>query len=176
MAVITEEYRIREFEYLKRLLEAGDIAAKILHSDGVLDESCLIISMPTTSDDLDGLVPSDLHMAKAYLSQSDDEDEDTATKYLSFIMPIQVDLKDVDEYKMLKYLNECNECIPFGTCYYSENPLSGRMLVQVKWAIGGVMDEPLNANVFCDTVCELGFLYDSLKEELLEKLPSLTRS
>ena len=171
MALITEQDRIKEFENIKEFLEELEVAAEILQKGGSLEESCLLLSMPTETEELNGILPDDLHMATAYLTQTGDE-EDQLTKYLTIYMPIQVDLTGADEGKVLKYVNDCNESFPFGTCFYGENPLTGRMLVQVKWSIGGPVDELLDEGVVCEAIFELGCLYDLLKEELLEMKPS----
>lgn len=167
MALITEKDRIQEFENIKSILQEVDVAAEVLKKGSNLEQSCMVISMPTAVEEWKEEFQEDLHVASAYLTQLG-EDEEQLTKYLVIYMPIQVDVSGVDELTILKFVNDSNMQMPVGTCFYCEDPKDGRMLVQVKWSVGGRVDELLDEGVICEAVYELGYAYDMLKEHLLE--------
>lgn len=167
MPFITERDRVEEFENLKEVLDELEVAAEIIPSGEGLEQSCLLICLPTGTEDWEEEYKTDLHIASAYLIQLD-EDESQLTKYLMLYMPIQVDLKGADDLAILRLVNEVNQEISFGTCFYGKEPTTDRMLLQIKWLIGGAVDSFLDEGVICETIFELGGIYDRLKERLLE--------
>ena len=167
MAFITEKDRLDEFENLKELLDELEVAAEIIPAGPVVEQSCLMIALPTNIEDWEQEYKTDLHMAAAYLIQIGD-DEEQLTKYMMIYMPVQVDLTGVDELAVLKLINEANKEISFGTCFYAEEQNSKRMLLQVKCLIGGAVDEYLDEGVVCEVIYDLGVIYDMLKERLLK--------
>lgn len=167
MSLITEKDRIKEFENIKEILSRLDIAAEILKAGERLEESCLLLSMPTNMEDWRAEFEEDLHLATGYLVQMGEEEEQQ-TKYLMLYMPIQVDLSGCDELEILRFANKTNETLPVGTCFCKEDEESGRMLLQIKCIIGGYVDEFLDEGVVCEAVYELGYAYDRLKQELQE--------
>lgn len=167
MAVITEQDRIEEFENLKEILDRLDVAAQIIPAGQGLEQSCLMICMPTDMEDWKEEYKTDLHIAAAYLIQMSD-DEEQLTKYLMIYMPIQVDLEEEKELEILRLVNEVNQNIAYGTCFYGKDSVSGKWLLQIKWLIGGDVGHYLDEGVVCETIFELGSIYDMLKERLLK--------
>ena len=165
MAIITEHDRKKEFEHIKEFLDALDVAADIAETGADQGQTCLLISLPTEIENWKEEYQTDLHLATGYLFQLSD-DEDQLTKYLMLYMPVKVDLRDVDELELLRLVNELNRKMRIGTCFYGTEENTGRVLLQVKWLIGGRVDVFLDEGVVCEAVFELGALYDQLKEQL----------
>lgn len=169
MSLLTEQHRIDEFKHIKEFLEEIEVAAEVLEQGNMVQETCLMICLPTWNEDWKEEMEeeADLHFASGYLMQLGEEDEQL-TKYLVLYMPIQVDLTGISREKALEFVNTVNLSLPLGTCFYAENPSDGRMMIHVKYMIGGYMEEYLDEGVVCETVLEMGYAYDTLKEELLE--------
>ncbi|MGN0330596.1 MAG: hypothetical protein ACI4D5_05075 [Kineothrix sp.] len=167
MAIITEEDRLREYENIKEILDELDVAAEILRIGDESEMSCMMISLPTEVEDWREEYKTDLHMATAHLIQLS-EDQEQLTKYLMVYVPVQVDLRETDELEVLRLINRINNTLAVGTCFYGKEPTSERMLLQIKWMIGGRVDENLDEGVVCEAIYELGATYDRLKAQLLE--------
>ena len=167
MARITERDRIEEFENIQEMLNTLEVAAKILEAGPNLEESCMLISLPTNVEDWEEEYKEDLHIATGYLIQMGEE-ENQQTKYLMLYMPVQVDLTSVDELVLLKLANELNQTLPVGACFVGKDKNSERVLLQIKCFIGGYVEEFLDEGVVCEAVFELGSIYDRLKEQLLD--------
>ena len=172
MALITEQDRIEEFQNIKDVLDKLDIAAEILKPREGQPQSCLMVSLPTDIEDWEKEYETDMHMAVCNLIQLDTE-EAQQTKYLMIYSAVMVDMSGVDELGIYRFLNEANRNLKVGTCFFGEDLNDGRKLVQLKWMIGGYVDEYLDAGVVGEAILELGNTYDTLKEQLLKQVESL---
>ena len=169
MPLLSEQHKKEELKHMKEFLEEIEVAAEVLESGNLVEETCLMICLPTWKEDWKEEMEDqeDLHFASGYLMQLGEEDEQL-TKYLALYMPIQVDLTGISREKVLEFVNTVNLSLPLGTCFYAENPSDGRMMIHVKYMIGGYVEEFLDEGVVCETVLEMGYAYDTLKEQLLE--------
>lgn len=167
MANITDKDRIKEYENMKDMLDSLEIACEILPKNALVEQSSLLISLPTSCEDWETEFETDMHVATGQLIQLSD-DEQQLTKYLMLYVPIQVDVKGLDELVLLRLMNEVNSEIPIGTCFCAEEPGTGRLLLQIKWLIGGFVGEYIEEAVLCEALFEIGSVYDEVKEKLVE--------
>ena len=167
MAILTGADKKREFEHIMEFLNDLQIASNIIEAEDENGDQdcCLMVALPTGVEDWKEEYQTDIHLAVGTMIQLSD-DKDQLTKYLMFYMAVQVDLQDADELAVLRLGNEWNRTMRVGSCIYGREKETGRTLLQVKCLIGACVDDDLDEGVVCETIYELGDLYDRLKEQL----------
>lgn len=167
MALITEQDRQNEFTSICSLLDKLEIAAQILPKNEMIDQACMMISLPTNCSDWSAETETgDLHLTTGYLVQIGEE-ENQQTKYLMLYMPVQVDVSNVDELTLLRYVNDLGKKFPFGSFFTQKDERTDRLLVQAKYMLGGYVGEELDGGVVGEVIYELGAAYDMIKADLL---------
>lgn len=167
MGKISEEDRIGEFKNLKENLDAIDIVSDIIGKKGPLEQSILMIMLPSDEEGLwEGEdYPEDGHLAFAYLMQR--EEDNPITQYLMLYTEILVDVSDVEEIKILRLINDMNRTLLNGCFFYAKEAQDERPMVHLKMMVGGDTEEFINEAVAGESIIDMGIAYDRMKEALL---------
>lgn len=163
----SEEKIEEELNYIRDFLEDFEIAAEVLPKGKLIDQTTLMICLPSVEDEEDEeeeeIDYRKLHIAYAYMLDLAEEEERLA-KYLLIYTHVRVDSTDLSEEEMLSLLNDLNAVVRIGHFFYGEVEGEEQPVVQYRMMVAGAVDQPFDEGIVADAILEMGVGYDMAKE------------
>ena len=164
----SEEKITEELNYIRDFLEEFEIAAEVLPKSKLIEQTSLLICLPSVEDEEDDeeegeIDYSKLHIAYAYLLDFADTEKRLA-KYLLLYTHVRVDASAMSTEEMLALLNDLNAVVRVGHFFYGEVEGEEHPVVQYRALVTGAVDQPFDEGIVADAILEMGVGYDTAKE------------
>ena len=162
-----EQQKLEELEYLRDFLNDIEIASEVIPRNQMLEESTLLVCLPSVEEVMEGaeVVPEKMHVATAYVLDLD-EAEKRLAKYLLFYTQIKADISAMNATEVILLLNDLNRTVRVGNYFYGDVDGEELPMVQYRATITGVEGEYFDGGLVADIILEMGVAYDMAKNAL----------